>query len=226
LVRSMLLPEAYSWISFEGYEPEGLAWVREHVRAGDVCLDVGAHIGVYTTLLAELVGDGGHIYTFEPFPASRRCLTATLDANGLARRVTAVRAAVDAEDGGTVDLHVGTSGPDASEASLLPHSTRTTMIAVPRVSLDAFVESNGLPRVNLIKMDIEGGEVRALQGATRTLECCRPPVLLEAHGELGTEAIKLLRRRGYTVTGVRVPRGISLEADTNRQVIGIPVDQK
>jgi hypothetical protein len=92
--RRMLLPEAFHWISFEGYEPEGLAWVTRHVAPGAICVDVGGHLGVYSLLLAELVGSSGQVCTFEPFGPSADLMAQTLEANGVADRVMIVRAAV------------------------------------------------------------------------------------------------------------------------------------
>lgn len=220
LARPVLLPEASHWISYKGYEPEALAWVVANVGPGEVCFDVGGHLGVYALLLAESVGPEGRVFTFEPYGPSADLLWRTLEANGVMDRVELVRAAVDSTDGGQVSLFVGDS---PSEVSVHPHATRPLRLAVPKVSLDAFGQRRGLQRVDLVKMDIEGAEERALRGAIELLRQFRPRVLLEAHGRPGAEAIEFLRSLGYTITSIsEEPADMLAQPNDVRQVGALP----
>jgi FkbM family methyltransferase len=197
LERSMLLPEAFHWISYDGYEPQPLRWIAGNVNKGHTCLDVGGHIGVFSILMAELVGTSGSVHTFEPFTPSLDIARKTMERNRLADRVTMIQAAVDEMDGGTVELFIGEG---TSEASLYRHETRTATITVPRISLDAYADRAGLDRIDVIKMDIEGAEERALRGATRVLERHSPALLLEVHGRKSVGSIELLAARDYRIT--------------------------
>lgn len=197
LERPMLLPEAFHWISYDGYETQPLGWVFGNVKPGYTCLDVGGHIGVYSVLMAELVGPSGSVHTFEPFLPSVQIAQKTMDRNHLAQRVTIVQAAADATDGGTVELF---AGEGTSEASLYGHETRTATFTVPRISLDAYVERVGLDRVDVIKMDIEGAEERALRGATGILKRHSPKLLLEVHGRKSVGSLAVLGAHGYRIT--------------------------
>jgi len=220
LTRPVLLPEAFHWISYEGYEPEALAWVIANVGPREVCLDVGGHLGVYALLLAELVGPEGRVFTFEPYGPSADLLWRTLEANGVMDRVELVRAAVDSTDGGQVSLFAGDS---PSEVSVHANATRPLRLEVPKVSLDAFAQGRGLDRVDLVKMDIEGAEARALRGAVDLIRRFRPKILLEAHGRPGTEAIEFLRGLGYTITLVSgEPADMLAQANDVRQVGALP----
>ncbi len=198
--RTMLLPEAFHWISYDGYEPQPLGWIADNVKPGDTCLDVGGHIGVFSVLMAELVGPSGSVHTFEPFPPSLEIARKTMERNRLADRVTIVQAAVDETDGGTVELFVGQG---TSEASLYGHETRTATFTVPRISLDAYVERAGLHHIDAIKMDIEGAEERALRGATGVLDRHSPKLLIEVHGRKSVGSLEVLGAHGYRITTLR-----------------------
>src|SRR4029450_8092682 len=65
------------------WEPNVTAAFRRTLAPGDVCLDIGAHIGYYTLLAARLVGPEGHVHAFEPAPASFRRLRANRQLNRL-----------------------------------------------------------------------------------------------------------------------------------------------
>jgi FkbM family methyltransferase len=196
----MLLSEAAHSISYDGHEPEARAWISANVKPGFVCLDVGAHLGVFTLLMGELAGPSGAVHAFEPFSASVDMTRRTLDENRLSDRVKLVQAAVDEEDGGNVRLFVSESSP--SEASLHDGETRPGSVDVPRVSLDAYVQREGLEQVDVIKMDIEGTEERALRGARQILEHMTPRLLVEIHGRQNIGALDLLVSLGYSVTTV------------------------
>ena len=197
LERTMLLPEAFHWISYEGYESGPLRWIFDNVEPAFTCLDVGGHIGVFSVLMAELVGPSGSVHTFEPFPPSLDIARQTMERNSLADRVTIVQAAVDELDGGTAELFVGEG---TSEASLYGHDTRTATITVPRITLAAYVDGAGLDRVDVIKMDIEGAEERALRGATGILKRFSPKLLLEVHGRKSVGSLEVLGAHGYHIT--------------------------
>jgi FkbM family methyltransferase len=206
IVRKVSLPEAFHWISFEGYrEPELLAWVSSHVPRGAVCLDVGGHLGIYALLMAEVAGPTGKALVFEPFPANADRIRRTVSANGLGDRVVLVEAAVDEADGAEVELFVG-EADTYDRVSVYIDASRPDALRVPTVSIDAAVRRVGVDRVDLIKMDIEGAEDRAFRGAEDTVRRFHPPVLLEVHGLPGWEALTWLKSHGYLIAA---PDGVA-----------------
>jgi FkbM family methyltransferase len=155
-----------------------------------------------------LVGAAGSIHTFEPVPTSLGTARKTVERNRLADRITLVQAALDEIDGGTVELFIGDG---TSEASLYPHETRTVTITVPRMSLDAYADRAALDRIDVVKMDIEGGEERALRGAADILKRHSPKVLLEVHGRSSVGSLRVLKAHGYRITTLL---GDQVSADT------------
>ena len=161
--------------------------LRRLVGAGDVCLDVGAAGGAHLLVMAERVGRTGRVLGFEPRPGSLRALRRIVRLTGLGGRVTLIPAALS--DGpGHLPLRIPvvptrahlpgtTTAPDGAAAfARLP----SREITVATRSLDEVVATEGLERVDVLKIDVEGAELAVLSGADHTLSTHRPIVLVEA----------------------------------------------
>ncbi len=147
-------------------DPEVMTFLRGWIRPGFVVCDIGANVGTYTVPLARLVGPSGRVVAFEPNRTTCACLSQNVRQNRLGN-VRIVRAA---------------AGDRASHARLIvtPDNLGETHLASPddgsargeRVevtTLDAEVSKLRLPRVDFIKIDVEGFELTALRGAVQTL---------------------------------------------------------
>ncbi|MDV0442885.1 FkbM family methyltransferase [Methanorbis rubei] len=154
-----------------GYLDEGpYEWGGVRISEGDVVFDCGANLGIFSLLAAYR---GGEVFAFEPVPEARKLLKQTLDLNPeLCERVTIVPYALGKETGEAeftvlADTLVGSS-------MILPQEGRKIRAAVTTV--DAFVDSEGLARVDFLKADIEGAERLMLAGARETLRLHSPKV--------------------------------------------------
>lgn len=165
------------------YEPELQHAIRELVAPGSVVYDVGANIGYFTLLLADAVGADGHVYAFEALPKNLQRLQENITINNLDQRVIVVSCAI-ADQSGLVPFLVGPSG---GMGKLVGSAGREGLdynesIEVPSISLDDYVyKKNHIPP-NVIKIDIEGGEVLAMRGMPRLLAESSPVILMELHG--------------------------------------------
>lgn len=198
------------------YEPELQATVAELVQPGMVVYDVGANIGYISLLLARAVGAGGQVFSFEALPANVERLRANLALNKLPAAVRVVPAAV-VECARQVEFLVGPSNGTGKAAGSAGRQNLaySQTVRVPGISLDEFVYSGGNPPPQVVKMDVEGGEVLALPGMQRLLQEARPLVLLELHGpEAAREVWEGLTAAGYQVCSMQpgYPRVPSLEA--------------
>ena len=187
------------------YEPELQSAIDLFVKPGMVAYDVGANIGYITLLLARKVGKSGKTIAFEALPANLVRLRENVELNALADRVVIVPMAV-VDHSQTVRFLVGPSGGmgkvDGSGGRKVKGSD--VQLEIPGVSLDDFVFSSGNFAPNVIKMDIEGGEVLALAGMRRTLVEAQPVIFLECHGpEAGEIVFKTLRSTGYSIFHMR-----------------------
>ena len=165
------------------YEPDLQKAITDWVKVGQIVYDVGANIGYITLLIARAVGQEGHIFAFEALPANLERLRTNLALNGVNDRVTVVAAAVvdvSKEVRFLVGPSLGTGkveGAAGREAVIYSDSIR-----VEGIALDTFVFEDGNPAPDLIKMDIEGGEVLAILGMKKILQQAQPLMFLELHG--------------------------------------------
>lgn len=157
-----------------GYdEPEALL-VQSLLRPGDVFIDGGAHIGLFSLLAAACVGNTGRVIACEPVPENVKLLKANIDMN----RFTwvDVQKAALAEAAGEAVLF--SFGEASAVSSFAPATTAgSSPITTIVTSLDV-IAPEVLSRLRVIKLDIEGAEVRALRGAQTVLQC-HPDFLIE-----------------------------------------------
>jgi len=190
------------------YEPDETAVLRERVRPGATVCDVGANVGYFTLMLASLVGPSGRVVAVEANPSMAELLRRNLDLNPeLGRRVTIETRALGAAPG-TADFfcpvrgHEGVGGlRDTKRAAL------GRVVQVPVVRFDDVVRDHGLDRLDVMKIDIEGGERDLFRGARSTLSALRPVLLFEgspqntkAWGYTVDELLRDVRAAGYGVT--------------------------
>jgi FkbM family methyltransferase len=186
-----------AWV-FGSYEPIMAKVLASRVGPGDVCLDVGANVDLHTIRMARL---GAHVHAFEPVPDLRNPLEQYLALNAL-ENVTVHDTAV-AADNGEVELFVGdTTRRNRGMASLYETSVAGGATVVRAVRIDDL----GFPRVDLMKIDVQGAETDVLKGAVATLERDRPVVLFEylhAHvEETGHNPLQFISDLGFRVNEV------------------------
>jgi FkbM family methyltransferase len=189
------------------YDRHELALVRRHLRDGGEFVDVGAHIGIYTVAAALALRGRGRVLAFEPNPAARRQLEENVGINGCDNVL--VRGHAVADTVGDALLHLpGT--PDPSFSSLeTDRFAEGGRIPVETTTLDREIEAAGL-RPAVIKIDVEGSELRVLAGMEHTLEA-RPVILVEVTAESGAEfdrRLSVLGYRAFRVAGRRLEPGL------------------
>ena len=173
------------------YEFETQRAFARLVRRGDVVYDLGANVGFYTLLGARLAGGAGAVYSFEPLPRNLEFLRKHVAMNALKNCFVMDAAVVDRD--GEMQL-------DGSAAPATAHLVEGGNFAVRVVSLDSLVERGEIRPPNVMKIDVECSEVKALRGAVRTIETFRPRILLATHNrELHAECVEFLERCAYRV---------------------------
>jgi FkbM family methyltransferase len=146
---------------------------------GDTVIDGGGCWGDTALYFAERVGPGGGVHCFEFVPDNLRILRLNLELNqGLEPRVRVVPSALWSRSGER--LPYSGEGPATSVATNLDSGAG----AVPTIALDDYVRELELPRVDFIKLDIEGAELQALQGAEDTLRRFRPRLAIALYHRL------------------------------------------
>jgi len=185
----MLDPEDY--ISIEiletgRWEPQSWAAIRQHLPVGGTFVDVGAHIGYYSLKAAKTVGPTGRVIAVEANPDTVRILRGNVEASGA--NAIAVHP-VACSDSGNVLEFFGSMRSNTGKASLCRDNALQSgsVGAVCRVCaqpLDAIVEENGLSRIDVVKIDVEGAELLVLKGARQALTRFSPVLMVELNDTL------------------------------------------
>jgi FkbM family methyltransferase len=184
------------------YEP--VAWIKPHL--GSVFVDVGAFVGAYTLLAAKAIGSAGRVIALEPDQTNRRQLERNLSLNNVSNTTVLPLAAWSRT--GPVPWHHDPDHPNWHKVD----EWQGTDVA-EAVTLDDLVVRLGLPRVDWIKLDIEGAEVEVLRGADKTLRGHSPTLFIEVHNTL--PALEdLLHQHGY-----RIERAVFEEEPENHGYI-------
>lgn len=165
--------EAMIWLGCE--EQQDLALLRQLLRPGEVFVDCGANIGLWSLVAASAVGPTGRIYAFEPNPFTHRRLKHHIQRNGYADRITAFECACGDE--------VGESSLLCSKVhnvSRIGAKTEANAVTVPIARLDALLPDK---KIDGLKIDVEGHELQVLHGAQRILRRDRPWLCVEFNAD-------------------------------------------
>jgi FkbM family methyltransferase len=147
----------------DSYEKGTTKLFRDLIEEGMVILDIGANIGYYSLFAAKLVGEKGTVFAFEPAPDNFALLVKNIELNGFSN-IIPVQKAVSSKTGrGRLFL-----SSDPVLHSMHQHNGKRS-IEVEVTSIDEFIENRNCP-VDLIKMDVEGLEMRALEGMLETIK--------------------------------------------------------
>lgn len=177
------------------YESQMREAFEDALESGDTVFDVGAHVGYYTLLAAEIVGPSGLVVAFEPLPSNLDYLRAHLQLNDITNAIFVEAAVSDRASFARFD---DTGG--SYSGRLLARSEEGVGIEVSTVALDQWTrgERVGLPCV--LNIDVEGAETAVLTGARHILGEARPTVFLATHGrEQHRDCCELLSGMGYTL---------------------------
>jgi len=149
-------------------------------KLGDIVFDIGAYVGDTSLWFSKAVGPQGKVYAFEPEPSNFEKLKANIERNKVTN-VIPLQLALS-ENEGEMQITGGGGG------SAITETAGDTSVKVTTV--DNIVEANKLPRVDFIKMDVEGHELKVLEGAHETIETFKPSLALSAYHR-GDDLIKL-----------------------------------
>jgi FkbM family methyltransferase len=217
------------------HEPE-TPYLADLLSGSPMCLHVGASDGRHSYVMTQ-VAPKATIYAFEPSAFAYEVLKVCLAWHRIRDRVTPIHAAVADKPGelllvtpkktsgrmGRAYAYVAETAPEGPARPDLQDQGMECQ-PTPVVTLDAFCAERGIACVDFIRMDIEGAEQRALEGATGILDRDRPHVLIEIHppmlearfGGTGEGVLEIFRSRGYrmfALNGDRLEERVDLVPD-------------
>ncbi|WP_294328366.1 FkbM family methyltransferase [uncultured Chryseobacterium sp.] len=188
------------------YEKNEIDYLYSVLQKGDIFIDVGGNIGLFSLNASKLVGNNGKVYAFEAFKPNYEKFSRHLILNQ-SQNVTLEHLAVT-DKNGYIDILYNEDYDNVGMASSYLEEF-TAKESVKSINLDDYVRNQQIGKIDLIKIDIEGGEFSALQGMHEILIRYQPKIIIEInnialkssnHSE--EELIHLLVQKGYSQTKV------------------------
>jgi FkbM family methyltransferase len=204
-------------------EPETVAWIERFVRPGDIVFDIGANVGAYSLVVDRATGGACTVYAFEPSFSTFAQLSRNVALNGSSGRVLPVLVALS-DVNGLVTFNYSSLDPGTARHALgesVDDQGRpfTPALTQPVLSyrMDDFVAQFSGKPPNHIKLDVDGIELKVLNGGPRTLaDPALRTVLVEVElNRPELDAIeRLLTEHGFTLHG-KHPHGASPDSAAN-----------
>ena len=148
------------------HEPYITELVKREINKGDIVIDIGANIGYYTLIFAQLVGKGGRVIAFEPESRNFDLLRKNVEINGYKNVILEQKAVSNSS--GKANLYLCDENR-IDDRIYDPHDGRKP-IEIDAVRLDDYFAANEKRKIDFIKMDIQGAEYAAIQGMSNLMK--------------------------------------------------------
>lgn len=165
---------------------------EEAILPGGVIYDIGANVGFYSLLAAELTGEKGQVYAFEPLPRNIEFLKQHVQINRF-ENIKIFEAAISD--------HEGEAFFDLGASTAMGHLSQVGELKVKLASLDEMLATGEILPPDFMKIDVEGAEFEVIQGAQKILEKYHPTLFLDTHNRTAhQQTIYQLEAIGYKFT--------------------------
>lgn len=153
-------------------EPGTIRWLHDTIRPDDVIYDIGANTGIYTVFAAARA-TAGRVYAFEPHAGNFALLLQTILLNDLGARVTPLSIALDSESGCTGfhyrELLAGSTGSQIAASPMAQNLSHVVTELKTTLCIDDMIRDAMLTPADVIKIDVDGNELRILRGMSDLL---------------------------------------------------------
>ena len=203
------------------WEPEVTHALRRVIRPEMTFIDVGANVGYFTLIAAQILHGNGQIHSFEADPQMHQLLVDNINLNWFFEGVHAHQKAVYSEETSLrfhkrLKYQANSSIAELTADELASINDVSESFEVEALRLDHYIEQASVPRVDVIKIDVEGAEPRVFQGMAQTIEnnpdlriiCEWSPSQLYQTGSSPTEFLTILRDYGFLIRTVEAPETI------------------
>lgn len=169
------------------YEWRDTPTIEALSTGSNTILDIGGNIGQMALLFAKFAKK---VFTFEPIPETADRLQENINLNNLGERIVLSNVALT-NFIGKISFGLPPAGNRGTGSTVITEQSKNRLIEVDAITLDEFIRSNKVTKIDLIKMDIEGAELFALQGMREMLTAPdKPIIILEM-------TIGMMRQAGY-----------------------------
>lgn len=204
---TMIINRRDSWVGdsldiYGEFSESEVEVFRKYVQPGDFVLDIGANIGAHTIVFSQLVQDTGTVLAFEPERINYYSLCGNIAINNCYNTVAFQQAVGKAQGMIKVPLLDRTQTTNYGAVELTKDWSDSATYEVPAITIDTLT----LSKCNFVKMDIEGMEQEALEGAVKTIAKLKPILYLEDDRPEKSDSLrKYVVSLGYTITVHRAP---------------------
>lgn len=198
--------KGYKWIVTTGssfirgvYEMQKTEGILKSIKPGMNVLDVGAHVGYYSLIMAKKVGSEGSVCSFEPRDLNRSFLEKHIRINKITNIKVFSECVGDREGATKFESRTGTGTGHISDSGNL--NVRMTTI-------DSAIANGRVNTPDYIKIDVEGAEMMVLLGGAKTIESRKPILLLATHSDkLEKKCRDFLEPMGYNFQDLEQDKG-------------------
>lgn len=194
-------------IAHNNYDVQEVQFIKRIVKTGDTVLDLGAHVGYYTLILASIVGENGKVFSFEPQEHLFSLLQQSIQDNGYQGWIIAENCCVgDVTRKGRLAQHHGPGDYGCTHLLATPSSLPLyDDLAIEETNILNLADCNFPRAIDFIKIDVEGAEYLALKPFEKRLKQDQPIILSEVNKPLlahvssasSAEYIELVKSCGY-----------------------------
>lgn len=182
------------------FEPETVSFYSKVIKPGDCVIDIGANIGAHTLHFAKLVGPSGKVIAFEPTDYAFNKLIRNIELNpDLQKQIIAQQVLLDCGEGlkpNSIPSSWELNENVNSQKHAIHMGTYNSIEAADVKALDNAMNQLGNPKVQIIKLDVDGYELQVIKGAQSTLQRNKPKIIMEIvpyiYGEHGYKLENLL----------------------------------
>lgn len=195
------LPRGPGWLTTDVSDAVGhisviwrkVIYDKYELKEGQIVIDAGAHIGIYTVRVSKQVGKAGRVVAVEPHPTNFKCLESNLKLNKCTN-VIPVKAALASSCG---EINLSIDACSVGHSATLARSNEG--IPVRATTLDQLIKDCKLPRVDLLKANVEGAMMDVLKGAAETLADYKPKIVttVNHYPTEREEVANFLSNRGF-----------------------------
>lgn len=196
-----------NWLLYFYCKTDSSFGVLNCIKKGDVVLDIGGNIGQTAMMIANKTTETGKVFSFEPFPATYSKFVKNLSLNPSLEKIVSVKNCALGNAVASLSMYRGCdTNSGSNRITNAVENKSEELVEVPVSTADIFVNEKQIPRIDFIKIDVEGFEMNVLKGAEETLRKHMPGLFVELNdkslkdqGSSALELITFLKNIGYKV---------------------------
>lgn len=170
-------------LMFQIHEPLSTKLLTQLLKNGMICLDIGSNIGYYVCLESNAIGNNGKVISIEPSPINFKYLKKNIELQNISN--IEIHNFACGNENGEIEFLVSDRSNWSRVATDkfvdVPPDTILQKIKIPMRTVDSFIEEKSLPKLDFIRMDVEGYEVNIVEGMQQTLKKFKPMLQMEIH---------------------------------------------